>query len=122
MRIELSESGHSKEWKPLKGLSASFAQMEDGPFGKGYFIIGTPKNELLASLLKKYDNTKELEFYFFNNILFMSIDSEPFIYTIEMFDENLSKFSEQIKKDKKILVAILGENKVETLFLNNIII
>lgn len=116
MKIELSENGHSKEWKPLKGLTASFAQMEDGPFSKGYFIIGTPKNDTMAKLLNKFDGTKELEFYFHNKILYMSVESEPFMYTIEMFEENLKQFVEQIKKDKKIIIATLGDNQVEKLF------
>lgn len=121
MKIELSDNGHTKEWKPLKGLSASFAQMEDGPFGKGYFIIGTSVNDTMAKLLNKFDSTSELEFYFHSNILYMSIESEPFMYIIEMFEEDLNQFVEQIKKEKKIIIATLGDNQVEKLFSNNII-
>ena len=43
------------------------------------------------------------------------------MYIIEMFEENLKQFAEQIKKDKKIIIAILGDNQVEELFSNNII-
>ncbi len=95
--------------------------MEDGPFGKGYFIVGTPKNDTMANLLYKFDGTKELEFYFHSNILYMSIESEPFMYIIKMFEENLKQFAEQIKKDKKIIIATLGDNQFEKLFSNNII-
>ena len=117
----MSNSGHWKEFKPLKELAVTFARMEDGPFGKDYSLIAFERDEEISSLIIKFDSTKELEFYFLNKILYIIIDSEPFFYTVEMFDEDLENFCNQINKDKKILIGIMGENTIEKMFLNDII-
>lgn len=121
MKIELSNNGHTKEWKPLKELAASFAQMEEGPFGKDYHILAFDGKSEISNLLIKFDKSSELEFYFHSNILYISIESEKFMYIVKMFKETLKEFTEQIKKDKKIVIATLGSNQIEKMFLYDII-
>ena len=121
MKIELSENGHSKEWKPLKGLAVSFAQMEDGPFGKDYYFLIFDGESEIAKLLEKFDSTPELEFYFFKNIFYISIDSAPYLYMIEVFDDDLENLRKQLNKEKKIVIAINDNEKIESIFLYDII-
>lgn len=121
MRVCLSENGHSKEFKPLKELAVSFAQMSDSPFGKNYNFIGFNSNDKISLLLERFDESEELEFYFFKNILYIIIESEPVFYIIEIGDEDLADLSNQIRKNKKILIAIMSVNKIEQMFLFNII-
>lgn len=121
MKIALSENGHNKEWKPLKELAVSFAQMEDGPFGKDYyFLIFDGKSEI-AKLLEKFDSTPELEFYFFKNIFYISIESEPYLYMVEVFDDDLEILRKQLNKEKKVIIAINDNEKIESTFLYDII-
>lgn len=121
MKITLSENGHSKEWKPLKELNVSFAQMEDGPFGKNYYFLIFDIESDISKLLEKFDESKELEFYFFKNIFYISIESEPFLYMIEVFDKDLEVFKQQLNKDKKVLIALGNNDKIESTFLYDII-
>jgi len=121
MKIELSESGHCKEWKPIKELAVSFAQMEDGQFGKDYHFLIFDSQSDISNLLSKFDKSSELEFYFYKNIFYISIESEPFLYFIEMFEDDLQGFREQIYKEKKIVIATLKNNDIEKMFLYDII-
>lgn len=120
MQIILSEKGHSKTWKPLKGIPVTFAKMEESNFGKNYYFLLFNKSDNISQLLNKFDNNEELEFYFFKNILYISIESDCFLYIIEIFDNDWEVFREQIKKDKKILVGIENGEFIENKFIYDV--
>ena len=122
MKVCLSENGHSKEFKPLEELEVSFGKMDNTPLGANYHHLGFESNEKISKLLDKFDESNELELYFFKNILYIIIESEPVFYIVEMDDEDLIDFCEQIKKDKKLIIATYtNRNKIENLFLYDII-
>lgn len=116
MKIELSENGHFKEWKSIKQLEVNFAQMEGGVFENGYHFFLFDSESEIVSILEKHNNTPELEVYFYKNIVYISVESEPYLYYLEMFEEDLQSFRSQIIKDKKVLVASLKERKIENIF------
>lgn len=62
-----------------------------------------------------------MEFYFFKNVFYISIESEPCLYMIEIFDNDLENLRKQLNKEKKVLIAINDNEEIESTFLYDII-
>jgi len=123
MKITLSENGHNEEFNPLEELDLNVGIMPKTPYGDNYYYIGFENESSIYKLLKKYDESEDLKFYFNKEILYIVIKSEPVHYTLRLYDEDLLKFCEQIRKDNKLLIVIFTkEEKIENVFGYDIII
>ena len=123
MKIKLSESGHTEEFKPLEELPRNIGTIESSPYGGNYLFLGFESKSKIAEILKKSD--KEIKVYFFENIIYINIDTEPVFYTVCFFKEDKweTEIRKQILKDKKLLINITKDDlELENMFGYDIII
>lgn len=82
--------------------------IDDTPLGDNYSFIALKNGQDIVKLLDKYDD--EVKVYFYNNILFITFNDEPYHYSILMADKVFDPIKKQMQNEKKILFAILDNN------------